>query len=452
MPRKKKETSKTKSVATRGAFNLFESDIVSETQEMLAAMTAKKKNRPVTIKSMADVKSYLLPLDNLALQAVLGIRGLRGKTVCEIIGAEGIGKTTLLLTIIGALMEANQSPALLVNTEGENKLPNLARIKRSLHTNPVMAEKILNVLEIDTGRELVETTEYIENFLVATRKYLDDRGATETPIILGIDTLSKLMSPDEAAGFLDDDSEESSTTTAKKKQRKELGGGSNFQFPKLLHFWCRRLPTLLEKYNAILLVISHQNAKIDMSGFGSPMSADVSAGYNKTKRGGSGLNQNAAIQCTLKRTGFAKGTGGEVIGHKVQLRVVKSSVGADNQTMDYVLKTRGFTEDTEDYQEPSLDFSEGYANMLVANGLLGTKVSRKRYSSKVLGVDNLTSQDFMKALHERPDLVAQIGYELGIEGYLKPEWVEGCEAVGGEDDPEPVDGEEEEEEETDGET
>lgn len=422
MPRKKavkkEETNKPK------GFNLFDSDIVDSTQEALATLNARKKNRPITIKRLGDAGRYLLDHKLFALDLTFGTRGFRGKTVFEIIGGEGIGKTTFVFTLLGALMKNNQSPVLYVNTEGENKLPNRERILRCLDTNPETANRILNVLEVDTGRELRLTTEYIEEFIITTRKYLDDRGAHDVPIIVAIDTLSKMMSPGEAAGVFDADD-------ANNKKAKELGGGSNFEFAKLLHAWCRRLPTLLEMYNVLLIAVSHQNQKIDMSGFGSPMSADVSAGYNKNKYGGKALDQNAALQCTVKRLGFAKNSAGEPIGHNIQLRVVKSSVGPDNNTLDYVLKTREF-DDYEGYQEPALDFSEGLAKTFAERKLLGTTVSRKRYSSEELGVSGATAREFVDALNEREDLLEQVGWQLKIEGYT-PENIRRLKPAGDDD-------------------
>lgn len=425
MPRKKAVKTAKKVDPQPKKFNLFDSDIVDSTQEALAALNARKKNRPVTIRSLSSVPRYLMDHGLFALDMTFGTRGFRGKTAVEFIGGEGIGKTTFVMTLLGGLMKNNQSPVLYVNTEGDNKLPNKERIMRCLDTDPNTAERILNVLEIDTGRELRRTTEYIEDFIRTTRKYLDGRGAEDVPIVVVIDTLSKMMSPGEAAGVLDDGEDN--------KKAKELGGGSNFEFAKLMHAWCRQLPTILDTYNVLLIAVSHQNQKIDMSGFGSPMSADVSAGYNKNKYGGKALDQNAVLQCTIKRIGFAKNSKGDTIGHKIQLRVVKSSVGADNSTLDYVLKTRDFN-DYESYQEPALDFSGGLANVFAEQKLLGTTVARKRYTSDELGVSGVTSQEFMEALHARPDIMSRLGHELKIEGYTSKEVAE-LQSYG-EDDPE----------------
>lgn len=409
----KKKTTKTK---PKG-FNLFDSDIVSQTQEALSTLRTKKKKGPLTLKSMSDITSYLLELDNFALQATIGLRGLRGKTVFEVIAQEGIGKTTLIFTILGALMRSSNAPCLFVNTEGENKLPNAQRIKRCLDTDPEMSERMYNVLEIDTGRELRDTTDFIEDWIKTTRLFLNENGGQEVPIVVAIDTLSKLMSPGEAVGLLDSD-------TKKSSKAKGLGESSNLEFSKLMHAWCRRLPFILDEYNVLLISVSHQNQKIDMGGFGATMSADVSAGYNKTKRGGKALDQNSAMQVTLKRTGFYKNSAQEVHGHKIQMRVVKSSVGADNNTLDYILKTKHTEDMPPEYQEPALDFSEGLANMFAEKKLLSTKVSRKRYTSEPLGVEGVTASEFVRSLKDRPDLQNSVGVALGIDGYISGEWTE----------------------------
>jgi len=413
MPKKKT----TKTIEKPAGFNLFDSNIVSHTQEALSTLRAKKKKGPLTLKSMSDISSYILELDNFALQATLGLRGLRGRTVFEMIAQEGIGKTTLVFTLLGALMRSSNAPCLFVNTEGENKLPNAKRIQRCLDDDPKMAERMYNVLELDTGRELRETADFIEDWIKTTREFLNDNGGQEVPIVIAIDTLSKLMSPGEAVGLLDSD-------TKKSAKAKGLGESSNLEFSKLMHAWCRRLPFILDEYNVLLISVSHQNQKIDMGGFGATMSADVSAGYNKTKRGGKALDQNAAMQITLKRTGFYKNSAQEVQGHKIQMRVVKSSVGADNNILDYILKTKHTEDMPPDYQEPALDFSEGLANMFAEQRLLSTKVARKRYTSEPLGVEGVTASEFVRAFNERPDLKNAVGVALGIDGYLSDEWIE----------------------------
>lgn len=413
MPRKK--TTKPKTAAP---FNLFESDIVGHTQEALSALRAKKKKSPLTLKSMAELSPSLLELDEFALQTVITLRGLRGRTIFEIIAQEGIGKTTLAFTLIGAFMRTSNAPCLFVNTEGEDKLPVTNRIMRCLDPRPEVAEKMLNVLEMQNAFELKETADDIEDWVKTTRAYLDENGGQDVPMVVVIDTLSKILSPGEAAGLIEKDEKKDAKKTTKAKN---LGEGSNLEFSKLVTEWCRRLIYMQQKYNLLLIPISHQNTKIDMSGFGSPMSAEASAGYNKTKRGGKAVDQNAAIQVTLKRTGFHK-IGTEVVGHKVQMRVVKSSIGPDNRILDYVLKTV-YTEDElpETWEQP-LDFSEGLANMFVDKKLLGTKVKMKRYTSEELGVEGLTARKFIQAFKERPDLVNRVGVILGIDGYIPEEW------------------------------
>lgn len=411
MPKKKTAAPKTKSVA----FNLFDSDIVASSQEAINTLRAKKKKEPLTLKSLADISPYLLELDEFALQAVIGSRGLRGRTIFEIIAQEGIGKTTLTFQLFGAVMRSCNAPCLFINTEGENKLPSANRIKRALDPNPEVAEKMFNAVSIQDAYELRSTAEIFEQWVTTTREFLDENGGQDVPMVVAIDTLSKIMSPSEAASIIQSDSKK--TTKAK-----DLGEGSNLEFSKMVHEWCRRLFFMLQKYNVLLIPVSHQNTKIDMSGFGSPMSADVSAGYNKTKRGGKAIDQNSAMQITLKRTGFFKNSQNEPLGHKIQMRVVKSSIGADNHTVDYVLKTQ-YTEDMlPEYQEQPLDFSEGLANLFVDRKLLGTKVSRKRYSSDELGVEGVTAREFCKTFQERPDLVNKVGVILGIEGYLPEDW------------------------------
>lgn len=413
MPKKKAPT---KTQPASRAFNILDSDIVDATQEAVYSLRARKKNSTTSLKSMSTYKPHYLELDNFALQLTLKTRGLRARTLMEIIAQEGIGKTTLVFTLLGMIMRTSNAPCLFVNTEGENKLPVESRIKRCLDPRPDVADKMYNVLQMSCAYEIRSAVAIIEDFARVSRAYLDANGAQEVPVVVVIDTLSKLMTPGEAAGLLD--VEDASVTT------KELGTGTNFEGAKLFHEWCRRLIFIQNKYNLMLISVSHQNTKIEMGGFGATMSADVSASRNKTKRNGRAFDQNAALQVTLKRKGFAKNGSGDTIGHKIELRVVKSSVGADDDTLSYVLKTKDFSDEPGVYQEPALDFDEGLADLFVEKKLLGTKVNRKRYTSDELGVTNATAHAFCEALAGRPDIQNRLGAMLGIDGYTPDEWLQ----------------------------
>jgi hypothetical protein len=235
-----------------------------------------------------------------------------------------------------------------------------------------------------------------------------------TPLVMAVDSWSKLMNASEAAGYYDygDNLE----AKAKKKQ-KGTNEGSNFVHSKWAHAWCRKLPSFLAVNNVILIIISHQNDSVDMGGGGSSfMSAESGALWNKKKIGGRAFNQNAALQLILARAGVAKDGTGNKIGTLIKMRVDKNSFGPTNRVMEYTLRNDRFA-DTEASLDPSLVFHEGLAKWFADERLLGTTASRKRYSCDPLGLVNATSEDFEYALQACPETLNEVGRSLQIYGY-----------------------------------
>ena len=66
---------------------------------------------------------------------------------------------------------------------------------------------------------------------------------------------------------------------------KGLGESSNLEFSKLMHEWCRSRATFLEDNNVFMIIVSHQNDKIDMSRspMGAFMTEEYKAANNKVK-------------------------------------------------------------------------------------------------------------------------------------------------------------------------
>lgn len=422
-PPKKKSDTPTKTPTTtkqkepikaQGGFNVLEmgDKLVEQTKESLLDLRKNKKNIPTTLRSLKEIRNQMIPFTHFGKNILFSSYGYQPKTLMEVMGGEGLGKTTLLCNIFGEAL-LNNCPCLLVNTE--SKWLNEYRTKRALSSDKELSDKMYQALHVDEAFELRQLVHTIETWVDSMRHKNQTVVPGNIPLVIGVDTLSKVMSPGEALGFYN---YSDYMSEANLKKAKELGDSSNLEFAKLMHLWSRRLPSWLSQNNVFLIFNSHQNQKVNMTSFGAGFNQESGAGLNKTKIGGNASNQNTLSQLILKYTGMVKNTSKEVIGKEIVARIVKNTNGADHKELKYILKTQHST-DTSNYQEPALDFDEGTATYIAEKGFFGTTVSKKRFSSDVLGVRNVTAKDFMVELHKRNDLLDQLGSNLEFTGYVR---------------------------------
>jgi RecA/RadA recombinase len=401
MPKRKKVTS--------DSFSLLESsDFASQVRESMLGMAAKRKTAS-NVVCLDEVARDFIKFDSILLQSTIGMCGIPNGTLLEIIGQDGVGKSSLLFTIAGQAM-AQGSPFFYVETE--NKLMDEARVKRCLNTDPTVAEKMYSLITSQQCDDIPSMVTAIEDFADSCR---NNGVPMNVPIVCAVDSFSKLMSPTESVGR----SFYSGSDTGKK----EFGTDKvNFGHAKFAHQWCRILPSWLRQKNVILLVVSHQNQKVDTGfGGGSFMSADVAAAYNRTKIGGNAFNQNAALQIILTRKGFAK-QGTEKVGQIVKLTVAKNSYGPEGQTCDFEIVSKPYL-DTDIYKQPSVFFANTTCSWLALNKYFGVTESRKRYTCEALGIVSAKPEDFYAAFKDS-DLPNDLGRDLSVIGYAVPDTAE----------------------------
>ena len=387
------------------SFSLLEnSDFADQIRESMLGMAAKRKSAS-NVVSLKDVSRDFLKIDSIYFQSTIGMCGIPSGTLFEIIGQDGVGKSSLLFTIAGQAMSQG-SPFFYVETE--NKIMDEARVKRCLHTDPVMAENMYGLITSQQCDDIPSMVSAIEDYAESCR---NSGVPLNVPIVCAVDSFSKLMSPTESVGR--------SFYAESTAGRKEFGTDKvNFGHAKFAHQWCRMLPSWLRQRNVILLVVSHQNQKIDTGfGGGSFMSADVSAAYNKTKIGGNAFNQNAALQVILTRKGFAK-LGTEKIGQVIRMTVAKNSYGPEGQVCEFEIISKPYR-DTDTYKQPSVYFANTTCSWLAQNKYFGVAESRKRYTCDALDVISATADDFYVDFCNS-DLPLDLGAQLSVIGYGVP--------------------------------
>lgn len=384
------------------------SDIFEEALMALRAKDSKKKDGSGfdmgRFMSLDDIpEDTPLPLRAFTMQYAFGRTALKPGTVIEMIGPEHVGKTTLLMTLFGDFMTACPNiPALYVCTEGRNKLLDSQRIKTCLHEDPAIANKFYKQIIMMEGTALIDTLEGVNEWIKVQRELMTKNGIPETtPILVGIDTLSKLMPKTEAS---------------KQGYGKDKGNeGSNLEFSNYMQKWSRAAVDVTEKCNALIILVSHQNEKIEMVPMGRPM---VSASDNKTKIGGRAVNQTAVTQFTLVRVGSKTNAATkEVLSHYIKLKVVKNSKGADSRFIVYELRIADLKHEPGKY-ERAINFDFGIAELFALKKILATRgITSEKFTCKALDLSEASRQVFADKFLSNPDMVNSIGTELGIYGY-----------------------------------
>ena len=364
-----------------------------------------KKYTPLSFRRLSDLQTEFLPFRDFYMQLALRLRGLVRNTITEVLGSESVGKTSLIWWLLGGYAELGY-PCLYIGTENKPLLS--SRIHRLVSGDPRKSAAIMHEIYEAEAFEMKELVLVMEEWASAVRK---DGGVPLTkPLVIAVDTWSKLMPKNEAVGYYDWDK---NMDAAVKRKQKDVGEAANMTSAKFAHAFCRLMPMWLRKYNANLIVASHRNQHVDTSSF-KPM-GPLPDLYNKTRRSGTAFDQNAALLLNLKSKGQWK-EGDNLVGKIISGRVAKHSHGPEGLLLEYRIRSDGFA-DTPARMAPALDFSESLANYFVDHRLYSASVLRKRYSSAPLGLERVTAAEFAERVCSDENVMADIGRKLGIAGY-----------------------------------
>ena len=386
----------------------------------------------------------IIPVLPFQMQAALKARGFLSATITEIIGPESVGKTTLKNTLYGWGLRHNCP---IADFESEAKPMLEDRVRQCLHWDKSISRLMYDTIYRNEVHDIVSMIDAAEAWLVKIR---DPRSPgtyvpLHIPAIIGVDSWSKLMDPGESESFAayggpafmvpkktgkpaKEKSEKTKAKEAKEAKKeaakiKEIGSVSNLGSAKMASAWTRRLPYLLTRYNAMVIVTRHQMIKIEMAARpgGSFIAPEDLAPFNNNSRGGRAFPQSAAYEFILtpsrqiKRVISGQDT---VIGHDVKVNVNKNSFGPSQGKFQYRINTAAYRENAQ-FQEMALSFAPTLPDMLKSVGLDVVRYSDDDFSCASLGVDRATTAEFEAAFHKRGDIVEDLGRRLQIKGYAE---------------------------------
>ena len=212
-----------------------------------------------------------IPTGALALDIALGIGGLPRGRIIEIYGPESSGKTTLALSTIAEAQKLGGEAAFI---DAEHAL------------DPVHAKKLgvdidnLIVSQPDTGEQALEITESLVR-----------SGALD---IIVVDSVAALVPKAEIDG--------------------EMGEPHMGLQARLMSQALRKLAGAINKSKTVLIFINQLREKVGVM-FGNP----------ETTTGGRALKFYASVRLDIRKIEQLK-QNGEVIGHRVKVKVVKNKV------------------------------------------------------------------------------------------------------------------------------
>lgn len=382
--------------------------LLGQSQSTLAEKLVSRHKTPLAFKRMSEVRKNYLDFHNIVLEELFANRGLVHQTMGEIIGPEGIGKTTLALYLIGIAARA-LCPCYYISTE--QKPQDNLRALRSISSDRQRAEQLSRLITFSELHQITETLDHIEVWADTMRREM--RYPMDIPLVVVIDTWSKLLSDAEAAGwyelpkFLDEKA---------KKKLKQVGEASNMGHSKHGHSWARYMPSWLRKWNMILILVEHQNDDVVMES--GPMARRAATPMtNKTRIGGRAFDQNAAWQLILGKKGQWKDSSSDtILGQEVAARMEKNSYGPYGRRTFWHIRNENL-KDTPTFLDPALHFHVNFAKWVSDKKLFELEIRQGRCYSEKLGLHGADYREVWDAFHARPELVEKMGRDLKIRGY-----------------------------------
>ncbi len=299
-------------------------------------------------KTHQDVEA--IPTGALSLDLALGIGGLPRGRIVECYGHESSGKTTLALHVIANVQKAGGTAAFI---DAEHALdPGYARkigvnLSELLVSQPSSGEEALTICE-----ELVKS------------------GAIDVVVV---DSVAALTPRAEIDG--------------------EMGAAHVGLQARLMSQAMRKLTASLAKTRTLCVFTNQVREKIGVV-FGNP----------ETTPGGKALKFYASCRLQVQRIGAIKGAGGEVIGNRTRVKVVKNKVAAPFTEAEFdILYSCG------------ISYEGSVIEAALVRGLVERRGSWLVFGQEQLGQGTLAAIERLKAEPELRERLVELVWKTPVQ-------------------------------------
>jgi len=380
----------------------------------------RRKGRQVRILSFGESDVELYPSLSFYMDYLLNSRGLP-KSIYNLIGRDGTGKTSLLFSIMGAIRSQGHYPFYV---KGEKKAVDDAWFRRCAArkvADAAQLERDLFKLEARSLDELWETI--CETVLLLRDPAQDFFISKDKDVVCFVDPLNKIATPGQAAGISTYDGAEKEEVIALADR------GHMWDRSKFYHDMTQRMTPLMLEHNVNFFFGEHQNQD-GVGGGGKKKSAFtpeyISEAGNRKRPGGEALNQTAGLQLTLFDRGYIY-SAGEKVARRISISPVKSSHGPSKNIRfaAFAIKEDKF-EDTADELDPCIRWDYTTLEWFAENGYFGVSrtgstLAQYRYNIAPLGVRGLSLVEAAAMLFEHEQTWSvEVGHALRIPGYYDP--------------------------------
>lgn len=410
-------------------FSVFSQDsreralrIMSALQEKANNSMSTRKPRPARLRTADKAKLLMHPFSSLVRQTVLGSWGTPRNGVTMIVGDEGTGKSTLALCDAAHVMLNTDARVLILECEGKPMTPD--RMLQCMHTDPQKAAMMLANVLMDECKILTQLIPKTENWLKIQRDgikgpkgWLVEPLPDNIPLRVIWDPVSRLLTNAQAQGHVEWDETE-------KGKAAEVGQGTNLGHSQFLSACSRFLPNLMTKYNASLTMIFSPSVKISMNQNAAKALQQMSE-WKRTLAemtwiGGKAprglVSQILLMTLASYITAADKKT---IIGKDIRVQSRKASHGQDGRFGRWTLNTTPLKPGVK-VLPPPIDYGPGMEDVFALLPHYGFGIDAKTKLAKVskLNIKGLTLSQIHSFVHSNPELVQQMGRELGIPGYV----------------------------------